>query len=155
MRADMAKKLEELTVYQKASELWAAVIALLDRAAFRRNRKLHDQIADAADSVTSNISEGFEQSTDRAFARYLYIAKGSAAEVCTRLRQAHRKGCLTAAELARCLAMGDRLARMIASFIRYLERSDFKDRGRFKARLEENPEPRPGTEGPGTEGPRD
>jgi four helix bundle protein len=67
----MAKKLEELTVYQEASEWWVAVTALLDRAAFRNDRKLRDQIADANDSITSNISEGFEQPSDRAFARYL------------------------------------------------------------------------------------
>jgi hypothetical protein len=41
----MAKKLEELTVYQKAVEFSEAVIALLDRPAFRKDRKLHDQIS--------------------------------------------------------------------------------------------------------------
>ncbi len=57
------------------------------RAAGRSSasEELRDQIKDATDSVVSNIAEGFEQSTDRGFARYLYISKGSTAEVRTRL----------------------------------------------------------------------
>jgi four helix bundle protein len=148
--ASMAKRLEELTVYQKAVEFWEAVTALLDRPAFRRDRKLRDQISDANDSITSNISEGFEQSSDRAFARYLFIAKGSLAEVCTRLRQACLKRYITPDELAQCLAVAETLAKMMASLIRYLARSDFKDRGRFKLGL---PNPDIGTEAPGTRGP--
>jgi four helix bundle protein len=155
----MAKKLEELAVYQKALELWTAVTALLDRSAFRRDRQLRDQISEANDSIASNIAEGFEQSTDRAFARYLVIAKGSVAEVCTRLRQARLKRHITEDDLSRCLAIGEQLSRMLARFIRYLAQSDFKDRGRFRLGLNEtaNDETtrdggRPGTKDPG---PRD
>jgi four helix bundle protein len=52
------------------------------------DQRLRDQIRDASDSMLSNIAEGFEQPTDRAFARYLYISKGSTAELRTRLYRA-------------------------------------------------------------------
>jgi four helix bundle protein len=59
------EKLDELPVYQKAVEFWRAVTAILESPALRRDRKLHEQISDANDSITANMHEGFEQSTDR------------------------------------------------------------------------------------------
>ena len=81
----MARKIEELAVFTKAMEFWTAVDAILDRPSVRRNRKLWDQISDANDSITANMREGFEQSSDDGFANYLVYAKGSVAEVVTRL----------------------------------------------------------------------
>jgi four helix bundle protein len=84
----MAKKLEDLKVWQRAMEFWRAVNAIIDKPGLRANRDLRDQIRDAADSMVSNIAEGFEQPTDRAFCRYLYTSKSSTAELRTRLRLA-------------------------------------------------------------------
>lgn len=101
----MAKKVEELEVYRKAMEFWEAVNAIVERPNVRRNFKLHDQIADANDSIPSNIAEGFEP----------------------------LKKLITPAELAERLELGDSLARMVGRLIQYLAECDWKDRGRFKA----------------------
>ena len=95
----MANKIEDLRVYQKAMEFWVAVNALIERRGYWKDRKLRDQIVDANDSITANISEGFEQPTDAAFVQYLFHAKGSLAEVLSRLRTAHCKRYITDAEL--------------------------------------------------------
>jgi four helix bundle protein len=128
----MTRKLEELPIHRKAVEFCSSVTALLDRPAFGRNRKLHDQIDSANDSILSNMSEGFEQPTDRAVEKYLFDAKGSAAEVLARLETAQRKGCMTSEELARCKAMGGELLGMLGGWIKYLARCDWKDRGRHR-----------------------
>jgi four helix bundle protein len=128
----MAKTIQELPVYQRAEEFCVAVDAILSRAAFGRNRKLREQIGEANDSITANMREGFEQSTDAAFARYLFIAKGSLGEVLALLARAGRKHCLTAEDLKSLAAQGDTLGKMMGGFIKYLRRSDFKDRGRHK-----------------------
>lgn len=128
----MAKNLEELLVYQKAMEFWEAVNAIVERPEVRRNFKLRDQIADANDSIPSNIAEGFEQSSDAGFSKYLYHAKGSVAEVRVRLREAALKKLITPAELTERLDLGDSLSRMIAGLIRYLSECNWKDRGRFQ-----------------------
>jgi four helix bundle protein len=57
----MAYKLEEMSVYLKARDFSVAVTSIIDRPAFGRNRRLKDQIADANDSILSNMAEGFEQ----------------------------------------------------------------------------------------------
>ena len=88
----MARKLEELPIHRNAVEFCCEVTALLDRPAFGRNRKLRDQIDSANDSILSNMSEGFEQPTDKAVEKYLFDAKGSAAEVLACLETAISPG---------------------------------------------------------------
>jgi four helix bundle protein len=128
----MARRIEELPVFTKAMEFWTAVDAILDRPSLRRNRKLWDQISDANDSITANMREGFEQSSDDGFANYLVYAKGSVAEVVTRLHSARAKRVLTDDELSERVALGEELGKMLGGFIKYLRRCRFKDRGTYK-----------------------
>jgi len=92
-------------------------------------RDLHDQISRANNSIPSNMVEGFEQSTDRAFACFLTYSKGSLAEVLRRLKQAYFKKYITADELEPRLAAGEELGKMLGGFIKYLRRCGWKDRG--------------------------
>jgi four helix bundle protein len=130
----MAKKLEELPVYQRALEFCRSVVVILEQPALRRDRRLRDQISAANDSITANMEEGFEQPTDASFANYLFIAKGSLGEVLGRLRRAQVRQYITAQELKERVDAGEELGRMLGGFIRYLSESNFKDRGRFKAK---------------------
>ena len=128
----MASKLDELPVYQKAMEFWRAVTAILQSPALRRDRKLHEQISDANDSITANMHEGFEQSTDKAFASFLTHSKGSLAEVLSRVEQAHLKHGVADDQLRDCRDRGDELGKMLGGFIKYLLKCDWRDRGRYK-----------------------
>jgi four helix bundle protein len=125
----MAKDFEDLLIWKKALQFWEAVNPLLERPEFGKNYDLKNQIRDAIDSVISNIPEGFEQPTDRSFAQYLYRSKASAAEVRARLLLAWRRGLIGPTEYAKCSAIGIELGKMLAGFIKYLRRSDRKDRG--------------------------
>jgi four helix bundle protein len=142
----MALKLEDFDAHQRALEFWRSVTALLERPAFRRERKLREQISDANDSISANLAEGFEQPTDRAFGNFVFHAKGSTAEVLARLREAHIKKCLTQEELDFHLKLGDEVCRLLAGLARYLYKSDFKDRGRYKATHGPDAIPEPATQ---------
>jgi four helix bundle protein len=146
----MAEKLDELRVYQDSMSFWKAVAAILKRPGYRRNRKLAEQISDANDSIPANISEGFEQGTDRSFANFLYHSKGSLAEVIARLRESALIGLITGAELKQFEAQGSHLSRSLGSLIRYLDESDFKDRGRFRSRQRQRGSEKPMRKGRGT-----
>jgi four helix bundle protein len=147
----MAKKLEDLLVYQRAQHLDVAISAILQRPCWRRYRKLHGQLSAAVESIGANIEEGFEQPTDRAFAHFLGIAKGSAAETAGHLRRAVRRRCVSALEADPLVDLAQETARMLGGLIRYLDSSDYKDRGRYKARAtRKHPE---GPEDPGPEDP--
>ena len=125
----MAKQVNELPLYKFIEEFSDAVSALLRKPEWRRNFKLRDQIENATDSIAANLDEGFEQGTDRAFARYVTISKGSLGETLGHLRRACRKGLITREELTRLLETGGTLGRMLGGFIKYLHQSDFRDRG--------------------------
>jgi four helix bundle protein len=129
--AGMAKRIEDLPVYQKACAFSVAVTAILQKPTLRKDFAHRNQIADAIDSIESNMEEGFEQGTDRAFARYLTISKGSTGEVIGHLRRAKRKGYITADELTPLVAQGNELGRMLGGFIKYLRACDWKGRGSF------------------------
>jgi four helix bundle protein len=129
---DMAKKLDDLLIYQKFKALDVAISAILQRPCWRRFRKLHGQLSASVESVGANIEEGFEQPTDRGFAHFLSISKGSAAETAGHLRRGARRGCVTRDEARTWGGVAEEIVRMEASLIRHLHRSDYKDRGRFK-----------------------
>jgi four helix bundle protein len=133
MRIGMAHKVEEFPVFSLAREFTIAVTAILERSTLRRDSKLHEQIAEANESILANMDEGFEQESDDAFAKFLYYSKGSIAEVMRRLRRAAAKGQVRSEELAAVAAKAEQIGRELGGFIKYLRRCGFKDRGRFRA----------------------
>ena len=126
---NVAETLEGLLVWQRARAFATAVFAILERPAFDRERRLRDQIKDATDSVVSNIAEGFEQSTDRGFVRYLYISKGSTREVRTRLVLALERNLISAEQQRNADELGDEVARLTTGLIKYLAKSNRQNRG--------------------------
>lgn len=124
-----AKTVEDLELWKRAASFWKGVNALLDRPAFDRDWKLRNQLRDASDSVLSNIAEGFEQSTDRGFAKYLFDAKASAAEARKRLWMAAERKYSGDEEYQEVNTVGEEVARMAVGLIKYLLRSDHRDRG--------------------------
>ena len=79
------RTLDELLVYQKALEAAHAVSAIINRPTFAKDHKLREQLSASSSRVPALIAEGFEQKTDKHFAHYLYIARGSTKETRTHL----------------------------------------------------------------------
>ena len=77
----MAKTVKDLLVYQKAMAAAHELRKLLELPTFRRDLDLQGQLNRASIRVVSDISEGFEQKTDRHFTRYLYDARVEAARL--------------------------------------------------------------------------
>jgi four helix bundle protein len=73
----------QLIVWQKAVELFELVwgIAFTEK---KIDLKLRSQIADAAQSVSANISEGYGRRSLNEYIQFLYYALGSLAETMTR-----------------------------------------------------------------------
>ena len=60
----MARKVDELPVFERVMTFWVAVSAIIERPQIRRNRKRYEQISEANDSIISNLREGFELTSD-------------------------------------------------------------------------------------------
>ncbi len=72
---------EELPVWNDAIRLAKLVFDLSESGVFRRVSGFKDQVERAVVSVSNNIAEGFERGTTEELVAFLYIAKGSVAEV--------------------------------------------------------------------------
>ncbi len=123
----VAKTVEELLVYQKAlaaaQELWQ----LLERPDFR-DTDLRGQLNRASIRVVSDISEGFEQKTDRHFAKFLYDSRGGSREIRTQLSIAANRRYIRDEDEKRVGGMYLEIARMLSGLISRLETDDWKDR---------------------------
>lgn len=124
----MARTVDELFVYQKAFSAARALDAILSASKVRKDCDLSRQLNRAAVRIVSNIAEGFEQKTDRHFARYLYDARGSTSEIRAQLSVAVDRALLSEPDRALVSARFEELARMLTGLIQYLEREDRKQR---------------------------
>lgn len=75
------EKFEDIVAWKKGRELTLKLYHITGSSSFKKDFGLVDQMRRASVSIISNIAEGFERSSDKDFARFLYMAKGSAAEV--------------------------------------------------------------------------
>lgn len=80
---------KDLHVWQKSSDFSVDVYKTFSEV---RDFSFKDQIQRAAVSISNNIAEGYAKRSDKAFRNYLFIAKGSAAEVESMLSVALKLG---------------------------------------------------------------
>ena len=86
----MSKKgFKELEVWKRSKDLTVKIYKLSGKGALNRDFGLRDQIRKSAVSIASNIAEGDERNTDKESVRFLFIAKGSVAELRTQIQIAY------------------------------------------------------------------
>jgi four helix bundle protein len=75
------KKFEEIQAWQKARLVTSLIYELTTESDFARDFGLRDQIRRASVSIMANIAEGHGRRSDKEFANFLNMARGSASEV--------------------------------------------------------------------------
>lgn len=126
MRMSRIERFEDIEAWKKGRELRKAVYQCSRTGQFAKDYGLRDQIRRAAQSVTSNIAEGFERSGNREFIQYLSNAKGSCGEVRDQLYAALDENYLTQQEFMKLYEMSKEVSRLISGFMKYLQQSDLK-----------------------------
>ena len=84
-----------------------------------RDYGFRDHIQRAAVLVASNIFEGFDRQTQKEFIQFLYIARGSCAEVRTQLYIASQVGLILQQEAERLQEQTKRISAMLYNLIQY------------------------------------
>lgn len=72
---------EDMEIWKDAIQLTTIIYQITNHGDFKKDFWLRDQIRRAANSVSSNIVEGFERQNNNEFIRFLKIAKWSCGEV--------------------------------------------------------------------------
>lgn len=119
-----ASRLEDLDVWIAARSLVRCIYQVTTASGARNDFGYRDQIRRAAVSVMSNIAEGFGRSSDKEFARFLDIARGSAFETQSLIHVGTDVGYLekdASCELVKSTLV---LIAQITALIRYLRQSE-------------------------------
>ena len=104
---------EDLLIWQEGMKLCDEIYTVLKNC---RDFGLRDQMQRSSVSIPSNIAEGFELSTNKAFIRHLYIAKGSGGELRTQIYIAIRQGYIENQKGKELVDLTKKLAAMISKF---------------------------------------
>lgn len=107
---------ENLEVWKRSSTLAVDVYQALKTC---RERHLRDQITRSAISVPSNIAEGFERNSNKQFAQFLLIAKGSCGELRTQIQLCQRMGLLSDQIAFRLHTEAVEISRMLQGLINH------------------------------------
>jgi four helix bundle protein len=134
------ERFEDIKAWQEARVLVGMIHAAVgsDRR-FGSDYRFRDQIQAAAVSIMSNIAEGFSRRTTKEFGQFLFIAKGSAAEVQSQLYVALDQSYINQEKFDELYSKSDEVARLISGFIRYLLN---KDKPQEPNKLEKLKEPK-------------
>jgi four helix bundle protein len=112
---------ENPEVWKEAIELAVRVYHLFQKCT---DFEFRGQIRSAAMSVSNNIAEGYERSSNAEFIRFLDIARGSCGEVRSQTYVAPRIGLLREVDALLLRADAKRLSKRIARLME-VRRSDF------------------------------
>ena len=108
--------INSLIVYREARELIRSVQPITEKVGFG---DLASQIRRAVISIASNICEGAGSGSDKQFARYCRLARGSANEAQGQLQILSDLGIITDDHAA--IVLSDRIGRRLSCLIKRLE----------------------------------
>jgi four helix bundle protein len=120
IRMSPIRRFEEIKAWQKARELTREIYKLCATTPVNKDYGFRDQICRAAVSSMSNIAEGFARKTDKDFAHYLDISRGSVFEVESLLYVAVDIGYIDKAKFTELYRLTEDAASLIGGFTSYL-----------------------------------
>ncbi|WP_370089245.1 four helix bundle protein [Ekhidna sp.] len=112
------QKFEDLIAWQKAQELAVLIYSLFDS---NRDFAFRDQIRRAAVSISNNIAEGFDRSSNADFIRFLYFSIGSASELKSMLYLSKRLSYINSSEFDQSIEKTNEVSKIIRGLINSLK----------------------------------
>lgn len=111
------QKFEDVVGWQKSRILVSSIYLTFKGC---KDFSFKNQIERAAVSVMNNIAEGFERRSDKAFSNFLFIAKGSCAEVKSMLYIASDLGYIDSEQTRKLQDQASEIARILSGLIKSL-----------------------------------
>lgn len=117
MQAAPRKGFKELEVWRYAMQLADMIYEMTQQFPAEQRFCLVSQMQRAAVSVASNIAEGSARASKKEFVQFLYIARGSIAELETQCLIARGRNYLTVMQLEQLQKQYDSINRMLGKLI--------------------------------------
>jgi len=115
------ERFEDILSWQEARGLVKSVYAAIDaNERFRKDFRLANQIQSASVSCMANMAEGFCRHSRKEFIQFLYVAKGSAAEIQSHLYVALDLSYVSQEVFDTIYDKADKVSRMVSNLIKYL-----------------------------------
>ncbi|MBD99477.1 MAG: four helix bundle protein [Verrucomicrobia bacterium] len=108
------KRFEDLLVWKKAQQLFVELNAIFGKT---NHFFIKDQILRAGLSISNNIAEGFERRSNKEFAYFLYIAKGSSGEVRSMIYISYEMKILNEEKKQKFISQTEEISKMISGLI--------------------------------------
>ena len=115
----MSQPYRQLQVWQRGKALAVSVYRLTGRPPLSSDFGLRDQLQRSVVSVCSNIAEGDTRQTAKETVQFLYIAKGSLAEVSTQLEIVAEVHSQLAPEIVGLIEECDEISAMLHALINH------------------------------------
>lgn len=111
-------RFEDLIALQKSQDLAVEIYKEFEQC---KDFGYKNQICNAVVSVSNNIAEGFDRSSDADFSRFLYISFGSCSEVKSMVYLANRLGYIAEERKNKILEDANEVSRIIRGLIKSLQ----------------------------------
>lgn len=111
------QKFEDIVAWQKSQDYAFEIYKLFDR---HKDYGFRDQICRAVVSISNNIAEGFDRSSDADFRRFLFIAISSCSEVKSMIYLAERLEYINNSQKSILINNGNEISKLIRGFIKVL-----------------------------------
>ena len=116
------ERFEDIKAWQESRQLVRLVYgAIAVNKDFMKDFRLANQIQASAVSTMANIAEGFSRQSRKEFIQFLYISKGSAAEIQSHLYVALDLNYIRSDQFEAIYDKADKVSRMISTFLKYLK----------------------------------
>lgn len=115
------RRFEDIKAWQEARKLVKMVYEVLEKSDdFKKDYRLANQIKAASESSMSNIAEGFSRRSNKEFIQYLFISKGSSAEVQSQSYVALDQRYITKEDFHEIYNQAELVSKLDSGFITYL-----------------------------------
>lgn len=114
------KRFEDIKAWQKAREVTRLVYEASSTGQFARNYGLRDQIQRSSVSIMANIAEGHGRRSDKEFANFLNMARGSVSETQSHLYVALDQSYINQDTFSNIYALLDEISRMTNALCQHL-----------------------------------
>ncbi len=113
-------RFEDIEVWQLSRIFVKEIYQITNISPFSKDFGLRDLLRRASISIMSNISEGFDRKGKKEFVHFLYLSKGSAAEIRSQLYAAFDLGYIDKNIFGKLFNEIELISKSLSGFIKYL-----------------------------------